>query len=623
LINPDRRQRSKILAATGLAVAIAVGVGLMSSLPRSLVEKLPPTWRIRLMAIWHGVDVDHGQWQVMADGTRLTASLYRPKGVRERLPTILVRLPYHRLRYEEGFNNGFFFAKNGYAVLVQDLRGTGDSGGELLPWAHVADDSVETIDWITRQPWSDGKVGTFGCSALGEAQLVSQHRSQPAWRAMIVSGGGGAVGSLEDRHTYFGFFEGGIFQLASGFGWYVASGATRADSARAKPFDLTSVLRQLPVSKLVERVREAPNGYSAFLTTPFGDRKWSEWGYLGDDSRLLVPALILNTWGDQTIQDTLVLSEHWRKADPNGTRGRQKVLISAGAHCDHETVVRTEQFGELTVGNAGQPYRQYYLRWFSHWLRGQGDALADLPAYTYYVIGSDTWLSSESWPPSESQTERWYLGSGGSANSRTGNGLLDRSLSVGATSDTWRYDPANPVPSKGGPICCTGNPEDRPGPADQEEVETRNDVLVYTSAPMASDMWIAGPIKANLAVSSDAKDTDLVARLVHVWPDGRATSIQEGALRLRYRNGFNAPSFLERGEPVRAVVDMRSIAYRLPKGHRLRLDLASSSFPRLERNLNTGGDNATETLAVVATNRIHYDIKGGSWLELSVLPRPK
>lgn len=575
------------------------------------------------MALWHGVDVDHDQWLVMADGTRLSASLYRPKGAHDRLPAVLVRLPYHRLDYAEGFNAGIFFASHGYAAVVQDLRGTGDSSGELLPWAHAADDAVDTIDWITRQPWSDGKVGTIGCSALGETQLVSQSRAPPAWRAMIASGAGGAVGSLKDRHAYFGLFEGGIFQLASGFGWFVNHGTKRPEAAPAKPFEYADVLRELPVSKLVERVRPAPNGYSDFLAAPFGDPKWSEWGYLGDDSRLRIPAMIVNTWGDQTLQDALVLAEHWRLADPEGTKGKQKVIIGPGKHCDHLTAGRTGEFGELTVANAAQPYQQIFLRWFDHWLRDDSDALAELPAYTYYVVGADTWRSAESWPPPEAKSTRWYLESGGRANSRTGDGRLVEKPEIGAASDTWRYDPADPVPSKGGPICCTGNPEDRPGPADQEEVEKRQDVLVYTTQPMASDTWIAGPITANLTVSSDVKDTDLVARLVHVWPDGRATSIQEGALRLRYRNGFATPVFLEPVQPVRATVDMRSIAYRLPKGHRLRLDLTSSSFPRLERNLNTGGDNINETRGVVATNHIHYDVEGGSWLQLSVLPTPQ
>lgn len=607
--------------AAAIALLLLATLAVVVAARQSLLGLLPDAWRIELMAIRHGVTVDHGQRVTTPDGITLAASLFRPKGTQERLPTILIRLPYHRQRYGEGYSGALYFAPRGYAVLVQDLRGTGDSDGDFLPWAHAADDMVATIDWISRQPWSDGNVGTLGCSALGETQLVSQDRALGPWRAMVASGAGGAVGSLAGRNTYFGVFEGGIFQLATGFGWFVDWGTLRPDAAPARPFDRATHLRDLPVASLIERVRPAPNGYHAFLTTPLGDAKWSEWGYLDDSTRLRIPALIVNTWGDQTVQDTLTLVEHWRSADPDGTQGRQKVIISAGNHCNHEEVGVSSSFGELSVANAGRPYRELYLRWFDYWLRGRGDALKDMSPYTFYVVGADTWLQSESWPPATARAQRWFLGSDGHANSRSGNGRLMRLRQAGATGDTWRYDPENPAPSIGGPICCTGNPADRSGPAEQTGVEERDDVLVYTSQPAQYDLWIAGPIKARLTVSSAARDTDLVARLVHVWPDGRATSIQEGALRLRYRNGFSSPELLEPGKPVHATVDMRSIAYRLPAGHRLRLDLTSSSFPRLERNLNTGGDNARETRSVVATNHVHYDVGEGSWIELHVLPK--
>lgn len=611
----------KYLLACALAAIAMSGLLMMSSL-RAVFEMLPPVMRIKLLTLRHGVDVDHTQFLTTADGTRLAASVYRPKSATGPLPTILIRLPYHRMRYGEGFNNAVFFASKGYAAVVQDLRGSGDSGGELIPWAHAIEDAVDTVNWITRQPWSNGRVATFGCSALGETQLVAQHAAPDAWRAMIASGAGGAVGSLGDRNN-FGFFEGGIFQLASGFGWFVDSGSKRPDAAPARPFDRSAKLRELPVSKLVESVRPAPSGYTEYMTTPLNDRKWSEWGFLGDDSRMRVPALVLNTWGDQTLQDTLALAEHWNQADPEGTRGRHKVIIAPGKHCGHHEAAETNQFGELAAANAALPYRDIYLKWFDYWLRGEGDALSDMPPYTYYVVGADMWRTSDHWPPPESNTERWYLGSAGQANTRDGNGTLSRKENARAPSDIWRYDPNDPVPSRGGPICCTGNPNEPQGPADQKDIEVRNDVLVYTTEPLSSDLWIAGSIKAKLVVSSDVKDTDLVARLVHVWPDGKATSIQEGALRLRYRNGFKNPVFLTAGQPVQASVDMRSIAYRIPKGHRLRLDLTSSSFPRLERNLNTGGDNLSEMQSAIATNTVHYQAEGGSWLELPVVPAPQ
>lgn len=215
------------------------------------------------------------------------------------------------------------------------------------------------------------------------------------------------------------------------------------------------------------------------------------------------------------------------------------------------------------------------------------------------------------------------MGSGGRANGRKGDGTLGRADSSSAAFDTFRYDPANPVPSKGGPACCTGEPEDPAGPAEQSAVEARDDVLVYTTEPMAEDLRIAGPLRARLTVSSDAPDTDLVARLVHVWPDGRATGIQEGALRLRYRDGFLKPSLLAPGRRYAVTVDMRAIAYMIPQGHRLRLHLTGSSFPRLERNLNTGAaNNADETRSRVAQSRVHHDPQALSYLELPVISAP-
>lgn len=605
-----------LLVATSLA---AIGIGFRER----FLEMLPSTWRIRMAAVRHGVDVDHTLRIAMPDGAKLAASLYTPRGSHERLPTILVRLPYHRLRYPEAYNSGLFFARSGYAVLVVDLRGTGESEGQFMPWADAASDAVASMEWIARQRWSNGKIGTFGCSALGETQLVSQDRAPSSWQAMIASGAGGAVGSLAGRHTYFGIFEGGVFQLASGFGWFVRWGAPRPEASPARAFDHGEVLRELPISTLVESVRPGANAYNAFMSLPLGDPKWNDLGYLADDTRLHVPALLINTWGDQTVQDTLVLSEHWRRQLSADAAQRLKVVISPGLHCGHEQNDARGTFGELSIANADWPYRDLYLKWFDYWLRGATRALDDLPTYSFYVVGADRWLHAESWPPRDATAERWFLGSSGRANSRSGNGVLSSRPLPQASNDTWRYDPADPVPSVGGPLCCTGNAADRPGPADQTRVEERDDVLVYTSGLLDEDKWIAGPITAHLVVSSSCKDTDVVARLVDVWPDGRATSIQEGALRLRYRNGISAPALLEPGKPVRAVVDLRSIAYRIAKGHRLRLDLTSSSFPRLERNLNTGNANATETRIEVAINTLHYDVDGGSWLELLAMPAPR
>ena len=596
-------------------------VGALSAiaLPRVrlvLMDQLPPTWRINLSAWRHGVRVDHGVVTTMPDGIRLTASLYLPREANGPLPTVLVRLPYHRLRYGEGYHAGLFFARHGYAVLVQDLRGTGDSEGELLPWRDVAEDGVATLDWIVRQPWSTGKVGTFGCSALGETQLVLAKKNHPAHAAMIPSGAGGAVGSAAGRYSFGGLFEGGVFQLASGFGWFVSSATKNPSAPAARPFLLDQLLRELPVSGLVARVRPAPNGYSDFLSTPLGDSRWDGWGYLSDADRSDVPALVINTWGDQTVGDALALAEARRHQG-----AWQKVVIAPGKHCHHqEWGEGTGRFGDLVLTGANRPWEEWYLKWFDHQLRGRGDGLAELAPYTFFILVENRWMSADTWPPATARVQKWHLGSDGRANSRGGNGRLTRESASGAEFDEYPSDPSDPVPSRGGPVCCTGDPNERTGPTDQADVEARDDVLVYTSAPLAQDLRIAGPLKASLNFSSSATDTDLVLRLVHVWPDGRATGIQEGALRLRYRDSFTVPKLLAPGEVVTVNVDMRSIAYMVPKGHRLRLHITSSSFPRLERNLNTGAaNNANEVHVVTSRNRVYHLPSRQSFVELPVL----
>lgn len=606
-----------------LAVVALALLALLALTPARavLTERVPLTWRVALAAWRQGVQIDHDQVVPMPDGVRLSASLYRPKGATGPLPTVLVMLPYHRLKYGEGFNSGLFFARHGYAVLVLDLRGTGDSGGEFLPWRGVAEDGAATLDWIARQPWSTGRVGTFGCSALGETQFVLGRAGHPRHQAMIASGAGGAVGSALGRYSYFGSFEGGVFQLASGFGWFTESGAKSQAVAPPAEFDTASVLRELPVSGLVRRVRPGPNSYDDFLGTPLGDPAWERWGYLSDADRIAQPALVINGWGDQTIGETLAYAEHMRRSNPPEVARRQKVVIAPSAHCQHEeTGTRFEQFGVMPVTGASRPYRDWYLALFDRWLADKGDGLDAMPAYTYYLLGADRWLGADQWPPADVQWQRWHLGSDGRANSRDGNGRLAPERSGSAASDRFRYDPLDPVPSRGGPLCCTGNDADPRGPADQADVERRDDVLVYTTAPLERDLDIAGPLRARLTFSSSARDTDVVLRVADVAPDGRSLGLQEGALRLRYRDGA-APRLMTPGERYAVTVDLRAIAARIARGHRLRLHVTSSSFPRLERNLNGGAASvADETEPVVATNTIHYDAPQGSYLELPVLP---
>ncbi len=613
--------RKFVYIATGCSavVLLLAAVLLVPASRHALASRLPMARVVQLNGLRFGYGVERELRLPMHDGVQLAASLYLPRDRPRPLATVLVRGPYGHLYHEDGLMAAEHFARQGYAVLVEDLRGTGASGGEFLPYRGDVDDGAATLDWIVAQPWSNGRVGTFGCSALGETQYVLARAHHPALRAMIPLAAGGVIGSAAGRYSY-GIYEGGIFQLASGFGWFVENGTKDPHAPAAAPFDVASAVRGLPTAELVRRYRPAPNGYDDYLRLPLTDPSWHDLGYVTDADRLSVPSLEITTWGDQTVGDTLALDPQLRRAVAGEPVPERHLIVAPGNHCRARETGDSSRFGEIDVANAAAPWFEWYDRWFDHWLRDRGDGLAGMPAIRYYMLGEGRWLDAASWPPPEATLQRWYLDSAGHANGAGGDGVLAPAAPPHDAIDRFVYDPRSPVPSRGGPVCCTGDPAIRPGPVDQKDVESRPDVLVYTSSPLAAPLRIAGPLRATLRFASSALDTDVVARLVDVRPDGRAINIQEGALRARYRQGYAKPVPLVPGEPVTLTVDMRSIAYTLGAGHRLRLDVTSSSFPRLERNLNTGGDNARESRGIAARNEIRHGGEAASYVEIAVLP---
>jgi len=617
------KRRLAMLAAAAIAGACAVALALPAS-RHALVEHVPPDVLVQLNGLRFGYRVDRDVRLKMPDGTELAASVYLPRVHDARLATVLIRLPYGRRTYPPSLNAAERFARAGYAVVLEDLRGTGESQGRLLPYEHAIGDGSATLDWIVAQPWSNGRVGTWGCSALGETQYVLSRTHHPALRALAPSGAGGAIGSAAGRYSYFGVYEGGVFELASGFGWFVEYGMSDPHAPPLQPFDIAAALAGLPVASLVQRHRPGSNGYDEFMRLGPTDERWHALGYLADADVPPQPTFELNTWGDQGVGDTLAFDESLRRRAQTGaiTLPERHVVIGPGNHCHVNEAGSgdTEMFGELSVRNGDPQAFDLSLRWFDKWLRDAGDGLAALPPLRYFMLREDRWHDASHWPPAEATLQRWYLDSGGHANGIAGDGLLAPAAPARAASDAFDYDPNHPVPSRGGPVCCTGDPADRAGPASQAEVEARTDVLVYTSPVLQTPLRIAGPLRAMLTVSSSAPDTDFVARLVDVAPDGSTLSIQEGALRARYREGMDNPKLLTPGQPVTLSVDMRSIAWRVSAGHRLRLDVTSSSFPRLERNLNTGGDNVRETRALVATNHVLHGGAAASYVELALLP---
>ena len=604
---PARRGLRVLLVAAGLLVA--VGAAAMS-----LRQYIPSEWIRRARLVVHGISVQP-QALTTRDGVVLTGDLYLPRRHGEPLPTILIRLPYGRSVYGEALGAAVYFSRRGYAVLVQDVRGKFGSGGRFVPWQHATEDGVDTLDWLARQAWSNGKVGTWGCSALGELQYALARARHPAHAAMVPIGAGGGAGSVGGRYGYFGVYEGGVLQLASAFGWLLRHGELDpATPALYKPVDYAEALKTLPVSEMVSRLRPQPNAWDQFTRRELTDPSWRTMGYVMADDTLSTPALDINTWGDQTLDGTLALAEQARRTSPTTPH---HVVIAPGDHCQHDAGAKT--FGDIPVRDGTYPFFETYVAWFDYWLRGQG-RLPDLPPYLYYMLGEDQWLRANQWPPEDATEQRWYLASGGHANSRDGDGRLLPEPATAPAEDRYRHDPTDPVPTRGGPVCCTGRSDERTGPIDQAEVERRHDVLVYTSAPLARPLRIAGPLRARLVVQTSAEDTDFIARLVDVAPDGRTLGLQEGALRLRYRHGIDRPASARPDERYEIEVPMRSFAYRVPAGHRLRLQVASSSFPRLERHLGNMAPNLEAEQYVVAENRVHHGPVALSYLSVPVLP---
>ena len=597
-----RRGTACTIAAL-FGILILVGVSQRDRLRALQVQILVP-----------GPNVQRDIMIPMADGIRLATDVYWPDARPDGLPALLLRLPYGK----DGFEGALWWARaytpRGYAVVIQDLRGRHDSEGVFAPYAQGAEDGATTMNWIAAQPWSNGAIATAGCSALGEIQVMQAATGNPHLRALIAEGAGGAIGTGGASRGYFGLFEGGIPNLSAAYGWFSAAGGKTPDQMQPGTADPADVINQLPSGTLVSRHRTDPTDYEDFMARFEDPAYWASLGYLTAEDRFAVPALHVNTWHDIAVRGTFETASLMRaNATVDAARDHQHVLIGPGLHCALDAPFIHGRVGDLPVTRgAGLDFDAIYAQWLDHWLRdGPAPTLAQ---YTYFVMGADRWDMSEAWPPAGTTPQRWHLGW-----ERTGT-LGTATVSPGAAS--YRYDPINPTPSIGGPICCTGGLDLTAGPLDQSANATRTDVLAFASVPLQEPITIVGDATADVSLSVDVPDTDLVAVLVDIHPDGRMLTITQGALRLRYRGGFDAPEDIMPGAVVQAHVAFAPIAYQVAPGHRIGLHLSSASFPRLERNLNTGALNHLATETQVATITVHFGGATGSALVLPVQPDP-
>jgi putative CocE/NonD family hydrolase len=564
------------------------------------------------------VRIERDVMVAMRDGVELATDVYLPVGLEGQLPTILVRTQYGKDSYRERGkreSEALDFCGQGYAVVVQDLRGLFGSAGEYTLAAHDRPDGYDTLSWIAAQPWSNGRVGTIGCSSLGITQVLLAQECHPAHACAIAQASGGANGSAGDRWRLWDVHRGGAIEIGWAMQWFYEDGTK--DHSRPKwrkDEEYAEALRSLPLVEMTDRIDSPPTDWEDWVSHPPGDPWWDRFGFLTDDAEIDVPTLFVNSWYDIGAADALCQHELFtRNARSQRARDNQRVIISPSQHCGSERIKYPTKSGDRDLGDAQIDIWRIYLDWFDAFLNDRPEAAAAVPTFRFFTMGANEWRTSDAWPPAGVEARPYYLHSGGGANTRHGDGALTLAAPGDEPPDTFTYDPADPVPNHGdgagGPGCLCGA-------RDHQAIELRDDVLCYSTEPLTERLEVTGPVKAVLHVSSSAPDTDFTAKLLDVYPDGRAFDLVQGIIRARYREGFGREVMMEPGGVYELEIDLDATSNVFAPGHRVRLEISSSNFPRFDRNLNTGGRNSHETEWAVAENTVHHTAAHPSYVLL-------
>ncbi|HEV8717777.1 MAG TPA: CocE/NonD family hydrolase [Candidatus Binatia bacterium] len=556
------------------------------------------------------------------DGVRLRADVYRPDDAASH-PVLLARLPYNKdlSLISLSLLSPIRAARRGYVVVIQDTRGRFKSDGQFSLFAGEAEDGYDTVAWCAAQPWSNGQVGMYGASYFGATQWLTATASPPALKAIVPT--------ITSSDYYEGWtYQGGAFQ--QGFiQFWTAGMATEtltrlpdapADARRklySSIFGMHKAYWELPlvdfppatVPGLIDHYRE-------WLKHPALDDYWERVRIESKYEQIDAAALHIGGWHDIFLEGTLRNFVGMRTRGKSArARQKQRLIVGPWLHGLFDRVVGEVDFGPGVLLDAVD-LGGLHLQWFDHCLRDQPDNGAPV---RIFVMGRNIWRNETEWPLARAISTRYYLTSGGSANSARGDGGLVSQLPTREASDTFLYDPERPVPTWGG---CTLMPgAQSAGPRDQGPVEERGDVLVYTSAPLTEPTEVTGPVEAIVYAATDGRDTDFTAKLVAVAPDGRALNLCDGIARARYRNSLSRAELLEPGQMYEYRIQLGSTSYVFAQGSRIRLEISSSNFPRFDRNLNTGGDFATESIGRPAVQRVFHGGLRASCVVLPVVPQ--
>jgi hypothetical protein len=553
------------------------------------------------------------------DGVTLMADIYRPAGDGV-FPVLLQRTPYNK---DSSAILARKAAERGYVFVAQDVRGRYASEGEWYPFRHEKDDGYDAVEWAALLPHSNGKVGMASGSYVGATQMLAaiSHPPHLAGICPVVT-----ASNYHENWTY----QGGAFEQ-----WFNESWTTmlapdtfsRTIQQEMNPLVGSTVL---PLSRYpVFNIKTTQDGvglthslapyFQDWLDHPAYDGYWKQWSIEENYQNINVPALTITAWYDiflgGSLRNYLGLKAH---GGTEAARGNERLVVAIGGHSGWGRMIGDVNFGP----DASFDENDITLDWYDYLFQGKKNEFASDKPVRIFVMGENKWRDEAAWPLERAKETRYFLHSAGKANSASGDGFLylGKMEFRAERRDSYIYDPANPAPTVGGPLCCDAA-HLAPGPRDQKEVEERADVLVYSTPPLDRDTEVTGPVTLDLYASSSAVDTDFTAKLVDVWPNGFAQNLTEGILRARYRDSTDAAKPIVPGKIYEYKIDMWATSNVFQKGHVIRLEVSSSNFPRFDRNLNTGKPASTDAAFVKATNIVYHDAAHPSALVLPLVPR--
>lgn len=545
----------------------------------------------------------------MRDSTILRADVWRPEGD-EPLPVVLARTPYNK-QLADPPRPWLRLASNGYVVVVQDCRGRWASDGDFVPFRDEIDDGYDTVEWLAAQPWCTGKIGMYGTSYLGTTQWLAAAGAPPHLTTIIPAF------TASDYHNGWIYHSGALMQSFA-IGWalpYELGALERSDVPAERRPEVAARIRSM-LSDVLGTTSHFPlkdvpvfseNGlgsyYFDWLEHPDEDDYWRQWSIEKHHDRIAIPVLSFGGWYDMFLRGTI------RNFLGLAAKGNQRLVIGSWAHGKPLYGDNPDTSISFGLPATSLDYEGLSLRWLDHWLKGENNGvMEDTAPITYFTLGINTWESATEWPPAAAKDVAYHL--------RADGGLSTDLPDADEPADVFVYDPRNPVPTHGGPAYGNG------GARDQRWLGERADVLVYTSSLLKEDLKVTGPVTVTLWASTSARDTDFTAKLVDVYPDGLAMNLADGIVRARYRNSLAKQELLEPGAVVEYEIDLEATSNVFKAGHRIRVEISSSNWPRFDPNPNTGGTFGEDVEGIPALQTVYHSAERPSHVRLLVMKHP-